>query len=146
MDAKRYNVLIIGEEHAPALRDDLADEFDLLQAASGEQGLALFARAKPDAVLLHHTLRDRQALEVLRALTRAVQRCAIILLARDQDGAIGIEAAKAGAHDCLDPNALDGNQLKHALRNALNAVALKNLLEQQQAASGKQQCSESLDK
>ena len=132
-------VLIIDDtfEDRKVLRAYLEDEYLVLEASLGEQGLTLYREKKPDCVLIAYRLPDIDGLEVLRALVGGERSgsCALVMLTSSgEDAAVAVRAMKSGAHDYLNKNTLDAQEIKHAVRGALHNVALRRELQKQRAA------------
>ena len=75
-------------------------KFKVIEAVTGEEGLALAASHKPDVVLLDLGLPDMDGLEVIRRLREWSEVQIIVLTARgkEKDKVAGLEA---GADDYL---------------------------------------------
>jgi PAS domain S-box-containing protein len=132
-------VLIIDDtfEDRKVLRGYLEDEYLVLEAELGEQGLTLYREKKPDCVLIAYRLPDINGLEVLRSVAGGERSgaCAFVMLtSSSEDAAVAVRALKSGAHDYLNKNTLDAQEIKHAVRGALHNVALRRELQKQRAA------------
>lgn len=99
----RARILVI-EDEAPIRRFLRAcletQEFEVQEALTGKEGLALAAANAPDIVLLDLGLPDIDGQEVLRRLREFSSRPVIVLSARGQDRD-KIEALDGGADDYL---------------------------------------------
>ncbi len=94
-------ILLVDDEtrFARALAISLrARGYEVVLAATGEEGLAEAARTHPDAVVLDLGLPNLDGLDVLRALRAWTTVPIIVLSARDQD-ASKVEALDLGADD-----------------------------------------------
>ena len=119
------SVLIIDgdAEDRAALRRYLNGDYRILDAARGDQGLALYAEHQPDCVILDDALPDMNGLEVLRALrSQRSAACAIVMVTRSSDTAAAVRAMKSGAHDYLDKNTLQVATLNLAVQSALGTA------------------------
>ena len=132
-------VLIIDDspEDRAVLRRYLGDEYRIIDAARGDQGLALDAEHQPDCVLLDYRLPDMDGLQDLnvRHGERAAASAVIMLTGSGDTAAVAVQAMKSGAHDYLNKNTLEAEELKRAVRSALNDVMLKRELKQQRLTS-----------
>jgi len=118
-----------------AYRDDLKGEFSFLEATNAAEGVALCQKAKPDCILLDYELPDANGLSTLASLlANCTSPCAIVIATSIDDTAIAVQSLKSGAYDYLLKKDLDVPKLRHALRNALNDVALKQQLQERRAA------------
>ncbi len=103
MTGDRGLILLIEDE--PQMRRFLrvtlqSRGYDLIEASSGEEGIAQSATHKPDVILLDLGLPDLDGLEVLGRIREWSQTPVIILSAREQEQD-KIRALDAGADDYL---------------------------------------------
>jgi len=117
-------VLVIDDE--PAIRRLLktslaAESYDVIEASTGEEGWATFARSKPDVVLLDLGLPDIDGREVIRRIRGAGLTPVIVLSIRgDERGKV--EALDLGADDYVTkPVGMDelNARLRAAVRHRL---------------------------
>src|SRR5262249_21904324 len=73
----------------------------LLTASSGSEGLQLFARHRPGAVVLDPALPDLPGLNVFHRIRELDPGIPVIFLAQEGTAQATIEAVKQGAHDFL---------------------------------------------
>ena len=99
-------VLIVEDE--PDMNDLLADilsayDFDPVQAASGEQCLAMLAEQPPDAILLDLMLPGMSGIEVCKKLkdSRATRTIPILILTALDSHPDRLNAYEAGADDYM---------------------------------------------
>jgi two-component system, OmpR family, KDP operon response regulator KdpE len=117
-------ILVIDDE--PAIRRLLrtslsAEGYDVVEAATGEEGWAVFGRMKPDLVLLDLGLPDVDGKEVIRRI-RSAGLAPIIVLSIRSDERGKVEALDAGADDYVTkPVGMDelNARLRAALRHRL---------------------------
>ena len=117
-------VLIIDDERAIRrfLRTVLqAHDYQVLEAARGEEGLAAVAQQRPDLVILDLGLPDIDGIEVTRRLREWSEIPIVILSVREQE-ADKIAALDAGADDYLTKPFGTGELLAR-LRAALRRMA-----------------------
>ncbi len=84
------------------LKERLADEqFEVLQAFSGEEGIALSAKAKPELVLLDIMLPGKNGFDILRSLKvdPLTKHVPVIMLTARSDEADVVSALELGADD-----------------------------------------------
>ena len=101
MDRLRALVIEDAADIRSLLRDVLAQGgFDVIGAASGQEGLDLAQRLKPDVITLDLTLPDIDGIEVCRRLRTVSDAYVIVLSARGEetDRLIGLEV---GADDYM---------------------------------------------
>ena len=77
MRKKRYRILIIDDDESDRKlykkfieSADSSAEYDFREAVTGEEGLNLYAQAKPDCVLLDNLLPDITGVALLKELAR----------------------------------------------------------------------------
>jgi len=95
-------VLIVDDERPIRrfLNASLSGQYAVLEAASGEEALAMTASGRPDAILLDLGLPDMDGLEVLAQIRAGSPVPVIILTARDREGD-KVRGLDAGADDYL---------------------------------------------
>src|SRR5438067_5631929 len=76
-------------------------QFTVLTASSAAEGLALFARQRPDVVLLDIGLPDLTGLETFQRIHRLDTRTPVIFMTGYGTTETAIEAMKLGAYDYL---------------------------------------------
>src|SRR5213593_5223782 len=76
-------------------------EFDLSTAASGEEGLKLIPRLKPDLVIMDVRMGGINGLETLRRLRQSDAKLPVIMMTAYGTAQTAIEAMKLGAYDYL---------------------------------------------
>lgn len=117
----RATVLIIDDEPGvlDTVRDVLGDEgYDTLTTRSGEEGLALYERHRPDLVVLDIWLPDRDGLEVLQALRDLDPRASVVMISGHGTVGTAVKAMRMGAYDYLE-KPLSYTQLVDAVAAAL---------------------------
>jgi len=97
-------VLVIDDEKA--LRTRLSellkkDGFGVLEASSGKEGLDLFKKRRPDAVLLDYRMPGMDLIETLGALRETDPDVPVIIVTEHEDVHLAVEAIKAGAYDFI---------------------------------------------
>ncbi len=124
MTAHPMRVLVIDDE--PAIRRLMktgltAENYEVIEAATGEEGWAVFCRAKPDIVLLDLGLPDIEGKEVIRRI-RGAGLTPIVVLSIRSDERGKVEALDLGADDYVTkPVGMDelNARLRAALRHSL---------------------------
>ena len=95
-------------------------DIQLTCAASGEEGLKLVPRVKPDLVIMDIRLGGMSGLETLRRIRQADARLPVIMMTAYGTTQTAIEAMKLGAYDYL-LKPFDALQLKQVVAAALKA-------------------------
>lgn len=124
MTPRAARILVVDDE--PAIRRLLktsltAENYDVVEAASGAEGWAVFGQAKPDAVLLDLGLPDMDGKELIRRI-RGTGLTPIVVLSIRSDEHGKVEALDLGADDYVTkPVGMDelNARLRAALRHRL---------------------------
>src|SRR5215467_3597752 len=96
-------------------------EIELTTAASGEEGLRLIPKLKPDLVIMDIRLAGITGLETLRRIRQIDPKLLVILMTAYGTTQTAIEAMKLGAYDYL-LKPFDVVKLKEIITNALKAA------------------------
>lgn len=99
------SVLIVDDEAGilTALSQLLNDEgYVTLTTRSGEEALKLYAKEKPDVVLLDIWLPDRDGLEILQTLLEIDPHAAVVMMSGHGTVPTAVKAIKMGANDYLE--------------------------------------------
>ncbi len=96
-------------------------EVELATASSGEEGLKLIPKFKPDLVLMDIRMGGMNGLETLRRIRQMDSRLLVILMTAYGTTQTTIEAMKLGAYDYLT-KPFDVPKLKDLVVNALKAA------------------------
>ncbi|MBD1825490.1 PAS domain-containing protein, partial [Cyanobacteria bacterium FACHB-DQ100] len=121
------------ERYQRYLLHDAEHTYTLLEAASAQQGRELYQQAQPDAVLFHNQPQDLNALDFLAQLRSAASppTCLpIILLIKQENAAVAVQAIKAGAQDYLIKEHMTAEMLHLAINQTIETVHLKTELHQ----------------
>src|SRR5215470_18380103 len=117
-------------------------EIELTTASSGEEGLRLLPKLKPDLVVMDVRMGGMTGLETLRRIRQIDPRLLVILMTAYGTTQTAIEAMKLGAYDYL-LKPFDVPKLKEIITNALKAardmrqvVSYQPLLETEDYESG----------
>src|SRR5512140_2502730 len=112
-------------------------DIELTTASSGEEGLRLLPKLKPDLVLMDIRMGGINGLEALRRIRQIDPKQLVILMTAYGTTQTAIEAMKLGAYDYL-LKPFDIPRLKETVTNALKAardikqvVSYEPLLEQE---------------
>ena len=105
--------------------------YTILEAGSGEEGLELCQRLKPDGILLDYLLPDLDGLEFLSELRlhNAIAPPAIMLTGQGNE-IVAVQAMKAGAQDYLIKGRMTPESLRLAVDGAIDKAQLRAQLQQ----------------
>src|SRR6186713_1289245 len=120
-------ILVIDDEGA--IRDSLRmileyEDYQFVGAATGQEGLALAQRERPDLVLLDIKMPGMDGLEVLRKLHAMDETLPIVMISGHGTTATAVEAIRSGAVDFLD-KPLSSERVIVTLQNALKQSELR---------------------
>src|SRR5881296_1332048 len=96
-------------------------EIELTTASSGEEGLKLVPKLKPDLVMMDVRMGGMTGLETLRRLRQMDSKLLVILMTAYGTTQTAVEAMKLGAYDYL-LKPFDVPKLKEIVFNALKAA------------------------
>jgi two-component system nitrogen regulation response regulator NtrX len=118
-------ILVIDDE--AAIRESLRmileyEEYGFLGASSGQEGLALVQRDRPDLVLLDIKMPGMDGMEVLRKLRALDETLPVVMISGHGTTSTAVDAIKSGAIDFLDK----------PLSSERVIVTLQNVLKQQE--------------
>src|SRR5712672_2052163 len=137
----KSRVLVIDDE--AGIRDSLRmtleyEGYDVVGAATGQEGLALAEREAPDLVLLDVKMPGMDGLEVLDRLRAMNEALPVVVISGHGTISTAVEATKKGAFDFIEKpfaservlvslrNALDSRQLRDEVRSLKKAVEVRH--------------------
>ncbi|MGE3508350.1 MAG: response regulator, partial [Vicinamibacterales bacterium] len=124
----KARILVIDDE--AAIRDSLRmmleyEGYEVLGAATGQEGLALAERESPDLVVLDVKMPGMDGIEVLDRLRAMADALPVIVVSGHGTISTAVEATKKGAFDFIEkPFASD--RVLVSLRNALDQRRLRD--------------------
>ncbi len=134
----RMTILIIDDEKTIrwSLGEGLRNNgFDILEAASGEEGLQLFADKSPDCVLLDMRLPGIDGMEVLRRMRKENTDVPVIVMTAYGEVDKAVEAMKLGSFDFVTkPFMIE--KMKVSIEHALTTTRLRSQLRSLERSRG----------
>ena len=120
-------ILVVDDE--PAIRDSLKmileyEGYEVMQAATGEEGVKLIEREAPDLVFLDIKMPGMDGLEVLQKLRHMVETVPIVVISGHADISTAVEATRLGAFDFIE-KPLASERVLVTVRNAVDTRRLK---------------------
>ncbi|MFN8631040.1 MAG: response regulator [Chloroflexota bacterium] len=92
----------------------------VFEASTGRDGVAVYEREKPDAVLMDVTMPEMDGIAALRAIMAGDPGARIVMVtAMGQQGVV-MDAIRAGARDFIVKPVTDANRLHEALKKVLS--------------------------
>jgi two-component system nitrogen regulation response regulator NtrX len=121
-------ILVIDDE--AAIRDSLRmileyEDYRFVGASSGQEGLALIQRERPDLVLLDIKMPGMDGMEVLRSLRATDDALPVVMISGHGTTATAVDAIKSGAADFLE-KPLSSERVIVTLRNVLTQSELRS--------------------
>ncbi|MEB3042806.1 response regulator [Rhizobium mulingense] len=103
--------------------------YTVVEAETGQEGLALNGRKRPDCILLDYSLPGRDGLGVLADLLEDDPAANVIMLTGQGSETVAVEVMKAGARDYLTKDSLSPETLHRCIQNAIMHGMLEAQLE-----------------
>lgn len=129
-------ILIIddSEDDREAIRRMLsrgtANAYEIIEAASGEEGIRLFQEIRPHCILLDYSLPGRNGVAVLEEIRKTHPFAAAVMLTGQGSEAIAVDVMKAGAQDYLTKDVISRDMLERAIAHAVGRQELAAKLEE----------------
>ena len=106
----------------------LAESFIVVEAAGGDQALAMLSENGVACVLLDYNIPGTDTHQLLAQISK---ESAVIILTGHDDVVVAVRAMKEGAQDFLVKTNLTQEALLRAIGNAIDKVAMRRQIEQQ---------------
>ncbi|MFI5280089.1 MAG: sigma-54-dependent transcriptional regulator, partial [Gemmatimonadales bacterium] len=122
-----HRILVVDDEAGirAALKQLLDYEgYEVVQAGSGQEALALYAEQRPHLVLLDVKMAGLDGLGVLKQLRQNDPGAIVVMISGHGSIQTAVEATQLGAHDFLE-KPLDTDRVLLTIRNALAHVTLE---------------------
>jgi two-component system nitrogen regulation response regulator NtrX len=124
----KARILVIDDE--AAIRDSLRmileyEDYQFVGAASGQEGIGIVQRDRPDLVLLDIKMPGMDGIEVLRKLHALDETLPVVMISGHGTTATAVEAIRSGAVDFLD-KPLSSERVIVTLQNALRQSELRS--------------------
>ena len=124
----KARILVIDDE--AAIRDSLRmileyDGYECLLAPTGQEGVTLIERERPDLVFLDIKMPGMDGLEALRRIKDLDEILPVVIISGHGTVSTAVEATKLGAFDFLE-KPLASERVTVAIRNALDQHRLKD--------------------
>jgi DNA-binding response OmpR family regulator len=127
-DEKRVVLLVEDDDvYRESIHRLLDSEYQLLDAATGQQALTLLETHAPECVLLDFRLPDFSGLKLMPKFLE--RKLPVVMLTAEGSEQVAVEALKAGCLDYLVKRDLTAVLLKRTVFNAIDRNALQRQLE-----------------
>lgn len=104
--------------------------YTVFEAETGDQGLVLNGRRRPDCILLDYSLPGKDGLGVLADILKDDPAANVVMLTGQGNETVAVEVMKSGARDYLTKDSLSPATLHRCIQNAVLHGALEARLEQ----------------
>ena len=118
VDDSKYMVSFLADTALPALG------YRPLVATTGQKGLELVSREKPDLILLDFNLPDMSGMDIVRHLASAGNRTPVILMTAYGSEQVAVEAFRLGVRDYLS-KPVEMDEVADSIERALNEPRLR---------------------
>jgi two-component system nitrogen regulation response regulator NtrX len=124
----RPRILVVDDESA--IRDSLKmileyEGYEVLTAATGEEGIAQAEREAPDLLFLDVKMPGMDGIEVLQRLRHLVEATPVVVISGHGTVSTAVEATKLGAFDFIE-KPLERERVLVTVRNAVDSRRLRN--------------------
>jgi len=126
--SSKGRILVVDDEYLIrwSLQQSLVEQgYEVLLAASAEEGLALMEREEPDLALLDIQLPGMSGMELLLSIREQKPDCAVIMVTATSDLSVAVKAMKDGAFDYI-PKPFNLDEVKLVVDKALENRRLRN--------------------
>jgi signal transduction histidine kinase len=103
--------------------------FEILQAASGEDGVTIIDEQMPDIVLLDNKLPGMQGVEVLEYIRQKKYDILVVMITSYASLELAVKATRDGAYDFI-PKPFTPQELKSSLENITKQIYLRRMAKQ----------------
>ena len=100
------------------------ENYQVITAETGEEGLDLYSRYHPDLTLLDIRLPDKNGIDILKAIRKKHPKALVITMTAHSGIQGAIEAIREGAYDYLS-KPIEVESLRFTIRKALETVNLR---------------------
>lgn len=112
--------------------NDIAEVgYRCIEAASGEEGLALIKQHKPDCVLLDYSMPGHNGLEILKQIQMMDALLPVIMLTGQGNESIAVQAIKQGAQNYLVKSNVTSELLHRAIGVSIEHACMERKLSDQ---------------
>lgn len=114
-----------------ALRSSQAQQYDIIQAGTGEEGLAILEEQPMDCVLLDYSLPGKNGVNILRTIRANFPYLAVVMLTGQGNEAVAVEVMKSGAQDYVVKDRITAESLQRSVSRAIAQCRMVQRIEEQ---------------
>jgi len=100
--------------------------FELLEAASGEEAIKIIDEQKPDIILLDNKLPGIQGIEVLEYIKKHLYDIFVVMITSYASLEVAVKATRDGAYDFI-PKPFTPQELRSSIENITKQIFLKRM-------------------
>jgi len=104
-------------------------EYEMLEAGSGEEGIEIIKKVKPDIILLDNKLPGMQGIEVLEWIKKNKVDTLVVMITSYASLELAVKATRDGAHDFI-PKPFTPQELRASIENISKHLFLKGMTRQ----------------
>ena len=126
--SSKGRILVVDDEYLIrwSLQQSLVEQgYEVLLAASAEEGLALMEREEPDLALLDIQLPGLSGMDLLLSIREQKPDCAVVMVTATSDLSVAVKAMKGGAFDYI-PKPFNLDEVKLVVDKALENRRLRD--------------------
>ncbi len=105
---------------------DEAFDFEVIEAATGEEGIEIIESNQPDILLLDNKLPGIQGIEVLEYIKKKQKSIIVVMITSYASLELAVKATSDGAYDFI-PKPFTPQELKSSIENITKRVFLKKM-------------------
>lgn len=131
------NVLIIDDNeddrvmYERTLKGTQAQQFNVIHAETGEEGLELLESTAVDCVLLDYSLPGKNGVHILRTLRANYPYLAVVMLTGQGNEGVAVEVMKSGAQDYIIKDNINKESLYRTVSRAIAQCRMMQRIEEQ---------------
>jgi DNA-binding NtrC family response regulator len=121
-------ILVVDDEYLIrwSLQQNLVEHgYDVVMAASAEEGLAILEREEPQLVLLDIQLPGMSGLDLLKRIKEDLPHCEVVMVTATADLSVAVKAMKSGAFDYV-PKPFNLDEVRITVDKALETTRLRS--------------------
>lgn len=109
-------------------------EYQVTEAADGEEGLDRIDRESFDSVLLDYSMPGRNGMDILKDIRQHHPFTPVVMMTGQGNEAIAVNAMQAGAQNYIAKSSISPESLDHAIRMAVAHCALEKRVHEQRSS------------
>src|SRR5687768_16737515 len=131
------NVLIIDDNeddrfmYERTLKGAQAQQFNVIHAETGEEGLALLESNPIDCILLDYSLPGKNGVHILRTIRANYPYLPVVMLTGQGNEGVAVEVMKSGAQDYIIKDNINKESLYRTVSRAMAQCHMMQRIEEQ---------------